>query len=304
MSFTPKMIQGPPVTLNRAAIERKSQLWAAQANNWKRLDRIYTNEAQVISLADVLVTTEYFSSDTLLHPSIPEFTVISDDPQIDSNIHVCYRKSLLEEGDIHQDEFGSVTRRIIPVVDAYVYLNNNGTLCNYVVTICKCILKFDNCVNTSTAQFITYVHNDPQSLAYVNYDPQFMFEFNRTIKVLYMAVQMVSLERPEIICYGRTPLQVSSPKGKKKTANKRPVRMVKTLRFPACTASVLAESMKREPVKITCPCWGVAGHWRTYKKSGKKVWIEPYRKGKQRNNPAAYQAKCYALPEEIKEVTN
>ena len=110
MSFTPKMIQGPPVTLNRAAIERKSQLWAAQANNWKRLDRIYTNEAQVISLADVLVTTEYFSSDTRLHPSIPEFTVISDDPQIDSNIHVCYRKSLLEEGDIHQDEFGSVTR--------------------------------------------------------------------------------------------------------------------------------------------------------------------------------------------------
>lgn len=302
MNCQPKMFEMPTVAFDLAAIEKKYPLWAAQSKNWKRFDRIYTNEKQIISLAEVLETTKYLSSDTLLHPSIPEFTVISDDPQIGANTYVCYRKSLLKEEDILHDDFGPLTRRMLPVVDAYVYLNNNGTLCNYVVTLCKCILEIDGRKNTSTGQFITYVHDDPVSQSYANYDPQYVFEFNRTIKMLYLIVQMVSLERPEIICYGRTAIQEPLSKGKKKSGQKRPVRMVKTIRFPACTASVLTESMKREPVKITCPCWGVAGHWRTYKKSGKKVWIEPYRKGKQRYNPAAYQPKNYQLPDEIKEV--
>jgi hypothetical protein len=30
-------------------------------------------------------------------------------------------------------------------------------------------------------------------------------------------------------------------------------------------------------------------------KSGREVWIKPYRKGRQRNNPEAYQAKEYLM---------
>lgn len=33
--------------------------------------------------------------------------------------------------------------------------------------------------------------------------------------------------------------------------------------------------------KITCPCWSVRGHYRTYK-SGKKVFVKPFNKGKER----------------------
>ena len=33
---------------------------------------------------------------------------------------------------------------------------------------------------------------------------------------------------------------------------------------------------------IQCECWGVRGHYRTYK-SGKKVWINAFKKGKKRN---------------------
>lgn len=33
------------------------------------------------------------------------------------------------------------------------------------------------------------------------------------------------------------------------------------------------------------PVLGVIGHMRTYK-SEKQIWIAPYRKGKERNNPA------------------
>lgn len=302
MSYTPKMFQGPPVAFDYAAFEKNNPLWEAQAKTWRRFDRIYTNEAQIVSLAEVLETTKYMSSDTLLHPSIPEFTVISDDPQLGVNTYVYYRKSLLTEEDILQDNIEMLTRRMIPVIDAYVYLNNEGTLCNYVVTICKCILEVDGKQNTSTAQFITYIHDDPMSHAYANYDAQYVFEFNRTLKMLYLAVQMVSLERPEMICYGRTAVQEHSSKSRNKSGRKGPARMVKTIRFPVCTASVLKESINREPVKITCPCWGVAGHWRTYKKSGKKVWIDPYRKGKLRHDPAAYQPKNYQIPDKIKEV--
>ena len=42
---------------------------------------------------------------------------------------------------------------------------------------------------------------------------------------------------------------------------------------------------------IQCPVWGVRGHYRTYK-NGKKVWIEPYKKGKERNN-ASCKPKIY-----------
>ena len=33
---------------------------------------------------------------------------------------------------------------------------------------------------------------------------------------------------------------------------------------------------------ITCPCWGVVGHWRTYK-SGKRVWIKPHKRGRDKD---------------------
>lgn len=296
------ILQMPNVAFDHSTFEDKYPLWEAQSKTWHRLDRVYATEAQIVELAEVLETSEYFSSTTLEHPSIPEFTVISDDPRPGVNTYVCFRKSVLTVDDIPTEEFDTTTRQMVPVIDAYVYLNNRGTLCNYVLTLCKCVLSNKEHQLPSTGQFVTYVHDDPVSHACMNFDPEYMFEFNRTIKMLYMIVQMVSLERPEIICYGRTPAQHGSSEGKKKSGNKKPVRMVKTLRFPACTATMLAEHIKRNPAKINCPCWGVAGHWRTYK-SGKKVWIKPYRKGKQRHNPAVYQPKCYTFPEEIKEVT-
>lgn len=48
---------------------------------------------------------------------------------------------------------------------------------------------------------------------------------------------------------------------------------------------------------MTCPCWGVIGHWRTYR-SGKQVWIAPYRKGRKRNDASAYEPKDYECMKE------
>ncbi|MGM8363989.1 hypothetical protein ACLIBG_00780 [Virgibacillus sp. W0181] len=49
--------------------------------------------------------------------------------------------------------------------------------------------------------------------------------------------------------------------------------------------------------QITLSVWGVAGHWRTYQ-CGKRIWIKPYKKGRERNNPALYCPKEYRFTEE------
>ena len=48
--------------------------------------------------------------------------------------------------------------------------------------------------------------------------------------------------------------------------------------------------------KIACPYWTVSGHYRTLK-SGKTIWIEPYAKGKDRNNPERNVPKTYNILE-------
>lgn len=48
---------------------------------------------------------------------------------------------------------------------------------------------------------------------------------------------------------------------------------------------------------IRCPYWTVRGHYRTYK-SGKKIWIEPYAKGKERGNPDYIVTKTYKIKQE------
>lgn len=43
-----------------------------------------------------------------------------------------------------------------------------------------------------------------------------------------------------------------------------------------------------------CLCWGVRGHYRHYK-NGQTIFIQPYRKGKERNNLNAFKEKNYIL---------
>lgn len=300
--YTPSMYPAPPIAFDCDPLNRNYPRWTAEAKRWSKYDRIYTNEEQVVALAQVVESTEYMSSDMLLNPSVPEFTVIARDQKTGVNTYTCYRKSLLKEEDILQDEINGAKRTTIPLIDAYMYFNNGGSLCNYVVTLAKCVLELDGHEITSTTQFISYVHDDPISRGYADYDQQFVFETNRTTKMLYMAVQMVSLERPEVISYGRTKQQAQRGESGKKSSKKRNcAHMVKTIHLADDTAEILAKCV-REHIEITCPCWGVAGHWRTYKKTGKKVWIKPYRKGKERNNPDSYVAKTYELPGQEKEV--
>ncbi|HQC30872.1 MAG TPA: hypothetical protein PLP51_03945 [Acholeplasmataceae bacterium] len=50
---------------------------------------------------------------------------------------------------------------------------------------------------------------------------------------------------------------------------------------------------------LTCPCWGVRGHYR-HLSNGKIIFIKPYRKGKLRNKPEAQVNKDYVKQKEKK----
>lgn len=265
--------------------------WVEQGRRWRDLDRVVMSEGQMIALAERLMDTDYFSSQTLLRPSIPEFTALIEEDGREENTYVCFRRSVMAETDFLEPTHEGLTRTITPAVDAYVYINNKGRMCNLVATIARVELKYEGRKMTSTAQFLTWYHDDPATLYVVGHDRAYFQEFLRSIKCIYLGVQMLSLERPEALT-AETVREEYSGTVKKKGRYKpvRKARFVKLIRVTSIAAP-------RGSHNITCPCWGVAGHWRNYK-SGKRVWIEPYRKGRERRNPSAYKPKEYELPKE------
>ena len=107
----------------------------------------------------------------------------------------------------------------------------------------------------------------------------------------YFMVQTLLYNRPEIFkkTTERMTFNMSMTGNERHPKDrKRVVKMVKVLHIDQGEIEKLVKAHR----EMTCPCWGVIGHWRRYK-SGKKVWIEPYRKGKKRNDPKAYSPKEY-----------
>lgn len=59
---------------------------------------------------------------------------------------------------------------------------------------------------------------------------------------------------------------------------------------------VLESLMTKRHHNITCDCWYVMGHWRTYHKTGKRVWIEGYWKGENRNKEMPTNIRIREIP--------
>ena len=265
--------------------------WADQGRRWRDLDRVVMSEEQMIALAERLMDTDYFSSQTLIRPSVPEFTALIEEDGREENTYVCFRRSVMEETDFLEPTQEGLTRTITPVVDAYIYINNKGRMCNLVATIARVEMEYKGRKMTSTAQFLTWYHDDPATLYVIGNDRAYFQEFLRSVKCIYLGVQMLSLERPEVLTAETVREEYSGTVKKKgRYTSVRKARFVKVIRVTGIAAP-------RGGHNITCPCWGVAGHWRNYK-SGKRVWIGPYRKGRERRNPAAYKPKEYELPKE------
>ena len=81
-------------------------------------------------------------------------------------------------------------------------------------------------------------------------------------------------------------------KHKKTRKSKNKIKITKILRIQN---NEVQDFLKEHSThKITCPSWGVSGHYRHYK-NGKVVWIKPYKKGKKRDSNKDYQSKTYSI---------
>ena len=295
MAMNPFMIRGMGIREN--ALRRYWNRWKGLGEKWNDLDRIMLTEPQAIAMVEEVVETEYFSSSTLKQPSIPEFTVVISEPGKLENTYICFRRTLMIAQDFISPFAEGAESSIVPFIDAYCYVNNKGTMCNYVITLIATTIK-----NTETGdalscsgQTITY-HNDGPDTEQMLSDVEYFNEFARSIKALYMAVQRISVQRPEVLVHTGTE-EIERDVTIKHKGRYKQVRKTKMIKMIRISDEVPARQNPQGHHKITCPCWGVAGHMRTYK-TGKQVWIKPYRKGKQRHNPAAYVPKEYQLPKE------
>ena len=115
--------------------------------------------------------------------------------------------------------------------------------------------------------------------------------FSNQAGSFFFATQFVMRTRPTELKerIERTQYRIHAPGTKEH--RRRVVQMVRTIYIDTAVLAAPVERMTTER-KIECPCWGVMGHWRTYK-NGKRVWIKPYRKGKERNDPTKYSSKDY-----------
>ncbi len=286
----------PSIAINASALEKNEPVWLRNALNWHRLDRMQMTEEQAVSLVEKTMETDYFSSGTLLKPSIEEFTVIVRIPNTSANTYIAYRPALLTAEDICDDEINGIKRITYPAIDAYVYVNNEGTQCNFVLTLALCILENEGRKLRTTTQFISWEHDDPFTRFMIQDDEEKFSEFTRTVKGIFMAVQMMSMERPEIMV--RETVREERQETVQHKGRYKKIRKTSMVRVIRVSDHDLETFVPRGHHNMTCPSWSVAGHMRRYK-SGNEVWVKPYRKGKERNNPAAFQPKEYQIPKEV-----
>ena len=123
----------------------------------------------------------------------------------------------------------------------------------------------------------------------------------------FMELNWLIMHQPSAIKESRVPagenqLHVMAKSSRKKAAKGRTKVYLRMLTVPpekspdwetlkAKTPEAVQERAIRE---ITCPVWEVRGHMRHYK-SGKTVYVAPYRKGKERDSASAVSGKEYVL---------
>jgi hypothetical protein len=123
-------------------------------------------------------------------------------------------------------------------------------------------------------------------------DPHRYFEHTRDMRLIYLGIQRAMYRKPEVFIESTGRRKITNPGGKGSRRRNR-VRVIRTIRLDGDQLRRYSTPQRH----MSCPCWGVAGHWRRYK-SGKEVWIAPYRKGKHRDDPEAYRPKDYSFVQE------
>ena len=140
-----------------------------------------------------------------------------------------------------------------------------------------------------------FIHND-----YLGINRNESQPIVRSLREFYIGVQKALYERPALF-KERTEKCIMPNSHRHKRGKKQKTRKVKAYRVITIDSEQWVQSMAHGAKRvITCPNYGVIGHWRHYK-SGKCVWIAPYRKGKNRHIESAYSAKEYQIVQEVRD---
>lgn len=281
--------------IDYANMPRYERRWS-NGCNWRKFDQITSDKDRIDSLVYEMITTHHLTSDYLIEPSLEEFTVRMCEVMRPENTFVCFRKTIMKPDDFIPPESGNNVIEYTPALDAYVCINNAGSRCDMVVNIGRMTISNDKGKMSSTYAIPTWTTESPDS--YVQHAPiQELYQLARAFKLVYMAIQYALLHRPTrfVLSGPATPVASAivdkTPKHKRSKCKAIEVRYMRLVDEPVPTRN---EDAKHR--SLNCPCWGVIGHMRHYK-SGKTVWIKPYKKGKERKNPEKYQPKDYEIPE-------
>ena len=114
---------------------------------------------------------------------------------------------------------------------------------------------------------------------------------------MWKGIQYSMLHKPEVIrmSHHRIPKQERDEAKKSNHDNKRVVKVQRVITIIDDGESEI--TISNDGYTITLPVWSVAGHWRTLA-SGRKVWVRPHLKGKDRDKQGVFCHKEYRFVEE------
>lgn len=260
-----------------------------ESMRFDRLDSIRILNDEYDHLVDPLGTMEEKSAELVDHPALPEFelTISMPVPSVMRNV-IRYRKTVLPKTPKRIDGKDGFHIELTPVIDMYMSFFDKDTVDSVsTISIARFYDKDDREVGTGTTDKEFWRRRDRDLSFTIMRDRQRYYEHMRDMRLIYIGIQRAMYNKPEVFIESAGKhIMFGSGSGGDSQRNK--VRVVRTIRMDS-------EELKRYSAPqrhMSCPCWGVAGHWRRYK-SGKEIWIEPYRKGKRRDDSEAYRPKDY-----------
>lgn len=262
------------------------RIWSKPVNR-SLFDTVKLTEQECNDMLPQIETMKYGGSDLMLSPALEEFVLqLTGSDGIHSN-YILFRKTVMKDKQVKQGDHATMT--LTPVLDAYFFFGN-GNVPDVVVSMGTFRTDTDDGrYNTGTYQRPMWVKD------YDLLQDKYLTEYFRYTKMEYLLIQKALYDRPEVFVETGKQITIDPQPTKKKRKGKGRRRIVKAVKVLRISQEEFADYTKAHR-EMTCPCWGVIGHWRNYK-SGKRVWISPYRKGKQRHDPAAYSSKEYKMEE-------
>lgn len=257
-----------------------------------KMDSIHITLPELDKMCEILENMETPSAELLENPALPEFELVVTEPFPSMRrSRVRFKKTVLPMVEIKQSA-DDITMCSTPLIDGYVSEDGNDEILYYLTMYAGHFYEKGQKQDlTMTMQSFHYANPEAEAGAvYAMEDYIYNLEAARFTKMAYLAIQEMMRNKPTVFVESKPGNANVVSGGGSSNGKKNKVRVERVIRI---NTAELEKAIKAHK-EIKCPCWGVMGHYRTYK-SGKRVWVNPYKKGKERNNPNAYVAKEYLM---------